>query len=88
MTQEVMPHSLTLEGREELKVTGVSEVLRFDETVVILRIGESTLSVHGSNLRLRTLSTEGGKVGVRGSVDALIYEQSKPQRSIWRRLLG
>ena len=54
MTQEVLHHSLSLDGREELKVTGVSEVLRFDETVVILRIGESTLSVHGSGLRLRT----------------------------------
>jgi sporulation protein YabP len=88
MTQEQMPHSLTLEGREELKVTGVSEVLRFDESAVVLRIGEGTLSVHGSDLRLRTLSTEGGKVGVSGTVDALIYEQVRESRSLWRRLLG
>ena len=62
MAQEPLPHRLTLVERKKLTVTGVTEVISFEDTQVILQTGMGTLSVQGSQLQLKTLSLEGGQV--------------------------
>ncbi len=82
-----MPHSLTLKDRKVLTMTGVTEVLRFDETAVVLHTQLGQLSVHGQELQLKTLSLEGGQVAVEGHIAALLYEE--PRQGGWlRRLMG
>ena len=77
MAQEPLPHRLTLAERKKLTVTGVTEVISFEDTQVILQTGMGTLSVQGSQLQLKTLSLEGGQVEVEGIVSALIYEEAR-----------
>lgn len=78
-------HSLTLSQREKLTVTGVSEVVSFDETAATLHTVGGELTVLGSNLQLKSLDT--GTVIVTGTVDAVSYE--KPFSGGWlKRLLG
>ena len=45
MTEErnPTPHQLTLQERNYLTVTGVADVVRFDEDAVILRTSQGTL---------------------------------------------
>lgn len=87
MGQEQIPHKLTLSERSRLTMTGVTEVVSFEDTAVVLRTALGTLTVHGKDLQLKTLSVEGGQVEVDGSVSALIYEE--PRQSGWlSRLLG
>ena len=74
-------HSLTLERRARLTVTGVSEVLRVEEN------GQSVLVVRGTELKLRELRPEGGRVEVLGSIDALGYETA-PTGGLLRRFFG
>lgn len=81
-----MPHKLQLTERKQLTMTGVSEVVSFEETAVVLHTALGTLIVHGQELKLKTLSLEGGQVAVEGQISALIYEE--PRLSGWRRLLG
>lgn len=81
-----LPHRLTLDARKSLIVTGVTEVLRFDDTAVALSTSMGELTVYGQGLQLRNLSLEGGQVAVEGTVAAMIYEQ--PRRGGLRRLLG
>ncbi len=81
-----LPHRLTLDARKSLTVTGVTEVLRFDDTAVALRTSMGELTVYGQDLQLKNLSLEGGQVAVAGTVAAMIYEQ--PRRGGLRRLLG
>ena len=81
-----LPHKLVLNERESLAISGVTEVVRFDEDSIVLHTSLGTLVVHGSNLQLKTLSLEGRQVAVDGSVQALIYEQSRSEHSGWRRL--
>ena len=82
-----LPHALQLTERTKLSMTGVSEVISFDENAVVLRTGLGTLSIHGSDLQLKTLSLDGGQVAVDGNVAALIYEDPKPEGGWLRRLL-
>ena len=79
---------LTLEGRQLLRVTGIREVLRFDETEVILQTAENLLAVRGSGLALRQLTREGGLAEIRGQIDAVSYGQRIEQGGLLRRLFG
>lgn len=90
MTQEqgILPHKLTLNERKNLTLSGVSEVVSFDEGAVILKTGLGTLVVQGKDLKLRNLSLDGGQVAVDGVISALIYEENRPSGGMLRRLFG
>ena len=83
-----LPHKLTLNHREELSLTGVTEVVSFDDGAVILRTSLGTLLVQGSQLKLKALVPEGGQITVTGKISALTYEEPKPSGGFWRRLFG
>ena len=85
MVQE--EHSLHLNGRESLTVTGVTEVSRFEEDGVLLQTDMGELTVQGEQLQLKELSLEGGRVAVSGSISALVY--GRQQSGGWlHRLFG
>lgn len=87
MTEANMPHELRLKDRGALTMTGVSEVVSFDEGAVVLRTSLGMLIVQGRELHLKTLSPEGGQVEIEGTVTALSYEE--PRSGGWRqRLFG
>ena len=88
MTDEILqlPHKLSHSDRNKLTISGVSEVLSFDELAVTMRTTLGILTVHGRNLQLKKLSEEGGQVAVEGSVSALIYEENAPERGWLRKL--
>ena len=86
MAETNLPHKLSLNERRELTMTGVTEVVSFEESAVVLRTALGTLIVQGKDLQLKTLSLEGGQVAVDGDISALVYEE--PRLGGWRRLFG
>lgn len=88
MTQARPLHKITLDQRQKLAVTGVTEVVSFDDTAVVLRTELGTLLVQGRDLQLKTLSVEGGQVEVDGTISALVYEEPRDRQGWMRRLLG
>ncbi len=86
--QMILPHKLTLNERKALTMTGVTEVVSFDENSVVLHTALGALTIHGKDLQLKTLSLDGGQVAVNGTVSALIYEDPRPAGSWLRRLMG
>ena len=85
--EEQLPHKLTLDGRKKLTMTGVTEVVRFEDTAVVLRTGLGMLMVQGKDLKLRTLSLEGGQMAVEGHIAAMVYEEPRAQGGFWGRWL-
>ena len=83
-----LPHGLTLNERSRLTLTGVTEVVSFDENSVVLHTALGMLTIHGNQLQLKTLSLDGGQVAVSGTVSALIYEDPRPTGSWLRRLFA
>ena len=72
-----LPHKLSLNERKNLTMTGVTEVVSFDDTMVVLRTALGTLEVRGQELQLKTLSIDGGQVAVDGHISALLYEEPR-----------
>ncbi|MBQ6720385.1 MAG: sporulation protein YabP [Oscillospiraceae bacterium] len=87
MAENHLPHKLCLNERKELTMTGVTEVVSFDDSSVVLHTALGTLLIQGQELQLKTLSLEGGQVAVDGTISALLYEEPRQSFS-WRRLLG
>lgn len=85
MTEERFPHKLTLQERKQLTMTGVTEVVSFEESAVVLHTVQGLLTVQGRELKLKTLSLEGGQVAVDGEISALIYEEPR-EGGLWQRL--
>lgn len=75
---------LSLEDRCKLIVTGVSQVVRFEEELVVLETNLGTLHIHGRELTLQDLSLEGSRAAVEGQVSALIYEEPREKGGWWR----
>lgn len=83
-----LPHKLTLNERKNLTMTGVTEVVSFDDAAVILKTCLGTLVIQGRELQLKTLSLDGGQVAVDGQIAALLYEEPRADRGFLRRLFG
>ena len=83
-----LPHKLTLQERKQLSITGVTEVVSFDEASVVLRTDMGTLVILGKELQLKNLSVEGGQVAVEGTVYSLAYEQTRETGGWLRGLFG
>ena len=71
--EQTKKHALHLDGRSDLVLTGVDQVLSFDDTFVELSLGDETLNVEGSDLRIFEFDSENGRLTVTGRVCALIY---------------
>ena len=88
MAEEHLPHKLSLNERRQLTMTGVTEVVSFEDSAVVLQTGLGTLVVQGRDLQLKTLSLEGGQVEVDGTISALVYEEPRQSGGWKRRLFG
>lgn len=86
--QPSMPHRLALDECAHAEVTGVREVVRFDESAVVLRTVKGILLLQGSELKLKTLAPDGGRVVVDGNVNSVAYSQDHARGGFFRRLLG
>lgn len=84
-------HRINLTEREQLSVTGVEDVISFDEKQVILDTNLGKLLIKGERLHVKKLSLEKGEVELEGDVDQLTYSASgrrKSEESFLSRLLG
>ncbi len=68
-----LPHAITLRDRTQLQISGVLEVISFDETGVALRTSRGTMTVDGENLHVSTLDIDRGEVILDGTVNAISY---------------
>ena len=67
------PHILTLDNRSLLTLTGVEDVVGFDDRTINIRLSDSMLAVRGSSLHISKLSLDTGDVVIDGSISSLQY---------------
>ena len=75
-------HQVTATDRREITVTGVSEVLSFDETLVRLSTLCGLLNLEGEGLRVQVLDLVSGTVAVSGQLNGLLYEDAASEDSL------
>ncbi len=75
-TNNSIIQNLVLENREKLSISGVLDVLSFDDQVVIVETELGLLTVKGDNLRINKLSIDTSEVIVEGEIYNLAYSEN------------
>ena len=82
------PHSVVLEERHRLSVSGVSEVLSFDKEQVAMETSLGRLTVEGEGLHVEKLSLDVGELTLEGNIQSLAYSHDGKGKSgsFWSRV--
>ncbi|MCL2841179.1 MAG: sporulation protein YabP [Defluviitaleaceae bacterium] len=67
-------HSLSIDRRESVTVTGVIDVISFDEESVIGETEMGVIVIRGVNLHVNRINLESGELSVSGEIDGVTYE--------------
>lgn len=70
-------HHLEMDNCKMLKVSGVQEVISFDDTLVVLVTPFGTLQIEGDGLHVTLLDLEQGNVAMDGSITGFFYTKIK-----------
>ena len=85
--------TVIIDARKRLTLSGVKEVISFDDSGAVLATDCGELSVEGTGIRLSELTGIGegsGEVSITGRIDALVWraDTAEKKRGIRARLLG
>ena len=80
--------NLILENREKLSISGVNDVLSFDDQVVMVETDLGLLTVKGENLKINKLSIDTSEVIVEGEISYLAYSDKTEERGKSQGLLS
>ena len=81
-------HSLNMENREKLSLSGVEDVSGFDENLVILQTSMGSLTIRGESLHISRIDLESACLELSGKIQELSYDEHSPSPSLWSRLFG
>ena len=73
--------NLILENREKLSISGVIDVLSFDDQVVMIETELGLLTVKGEDIRINKLSIDTSEVIVEGNISHLSYSEKNQEKS-------
>lgn len=81
--------NLTLENRKKMVLSGVLEVISFDDKCIALDTTLGTLTVRGQELKMNKLDVQNGDIIILGQINSCVYtttESKKDKESIIARL--
>ena len=85
-----LSHKLELYNREKGTMTGILDVISFDEHTIVLDTDMGFLTIKGKDLHVSRLSLEKGEVDLEGNVESLVYSANESYRksgqSIWTKM--
>ena len=68
-------HKLILNNRRTCNLTGINDVLSFDENELILETEQGMLMIKGNELHVNRLMLDKGEVDVDGRIDSFTYSE-------------
>ena len=71
-------HSFSSRAREGIVISGVEDVISFDESGVSLETVCGSMAVEGEGLHVKVLNVGEGKVEIEGRINGVYYFDNKP----------
>lgn len=85
-------HRIVMNNREDMTITGVVDVVSFDETLVVIETEMGMLEIKGEGLHVNQLNLENGEMSVSGDIEGIEYDDKtvykKGGKSLINRLFG
>ncbi|MBR0320499.1 MAG: sporulation protein YabP [Clostridia bacterium] len=73
-------HSLTMEARKKTALTGVKEVIAFDDGQVVLETDAGEITLTGQGMHVTRLMLTEGELTVEGLIDGIFYTDKKEKK--------
>jgi len=87
--EDEIKSNLLLDSRKKLQLTGVLEVVSFDDGRIILNTKIGTLDIKGDSLKVNKLDVQNGEVIINGRINSMNYNDknvSKNKENIIKKL--
>lgn len=81
-------HKLNLSNRRTGTITGVSDVISFDISEVLLETEQGMLMIKGADLHVNRLTLEKGEIDIEGRIDSLAYSDVNSYQKQGESLIG
>ena len=72
--KKICMQNIFLENRNKLNVTGVLDVLNFDEQIITVETEMGVLVIKGSDLKLNKYNLDDTELSIEGEISSLAYE--------------
>lgn len=66
-------HNVIMESRKKLNISGIKDVISFDDETVLVESCMGRITVKGEELHISSFNTESGDLNVTGHINALVY---------------
>ena len=81
-----LSHNIIIEDRKKMTLTGVKDVLSFDDETVVLDTTLGRLTVKGSGLHIINFDTSSGDLAAEGKLYAVVYTSEEKSGGLLSRL--
>ena len=89
MANNEMKHTgFSVRGGERLNIDGVKTVEGFDPTYVTVELVSGGMSIEGENMKIESLSQQGGELVIVGKIDAVMYTRPKKKNGFLSGIFG
>lgn len=80
-------HAVHIENREFASLTGIKDVLSFNETEIVLLSDGGGMTIEGNELHITKLNLDEGQIIINGQICAIEYDDlPTPKGSIFSRM--
>lgn len=83
-----LSHKVNLYNREKGTLTGILDVISFDENTIVLDTDMGLLTIRGKDLHVSRLTLEKGEIDIEGRTDSLVYSSNESYRKSGQSLLA
>lgn len=80
-------HKVTLNNRDKGSLTGILDVISFDENTIVLDTDMGLLTIKGKDLHVSRLTLEKGEIDIEGRTDSFVYSSNESYRKSGQSLL-
>ena len=88
-SKEKVRGEIALIGRGEMRISGVEEVVNFDDEGVRLKSVDGELYIEGKDIKIGTLDTERGMLSLTGRINGIYYanDPDKQKKGFFGRVM-
>ncbi|MGL5693539.1 MAG: YabP/YqfC family sporulation protein [Peptostreptococcaceae bacterium] len=82
-----MEHSITLQERSSLVISGVEHIYSFNDKKVEIRTSAGEMVIEGEELDMSKLNLEENLISIDGTINSIVYAKpKKPQENIFKKV--
>lgn len=79
-------HNVIIEDRKKLTLSGVKDVLSFDDETLLLETAQGRMTVKGAGLHIVNFDTQSGDLFAEGKIYAAVYTSDEKNGGFFSRV--